>query len=262
LLIFDGRAALPDAGDGSEHVFLRSLLAQAGFLGFFLWLHRSNAIHADEAYIHWWGATESQFSRIGGSERAYLPDGSFDGIIEYSATEVRESRDLILAWLKQAGGFTFAGHPMAPHSSPHDTPRLDRFRSAVSTARCAWSLDTRIALWVTALESLLSSGSSELTHRLSERAALCAATEEKERVAVYNLVKDAYRVRSAVVHGDKSPKKLYDEIPAISAAIEDIVRRSFKYVSSDQELSDALFSDESSRIDSQFLDRLFGTHKA
>jgi hypothetical protein len=42
VLIFDGRAALPDpASDGSEQVFLRSLLAQAGFLGFFLWLHRA-----------------------------------------------------------------------------------------------------------------------------------------------------------------------------------------------------------------------------
>jgi len=258
VLIFDGCAALPNHDtDGSEHVFLLSLLAQASFLGFALWLHRSNAIHADEAYVQWWNANRSYASRIGGRERAYLPDGSFDVTTEYTAKEARESRDLIVEWDRQAGPLIFAGHPMAPHSEPHDTPRLHRFRSAVSAARCEWSRARRIALWITALESLLSSGSSELTHRLSERAAVCAATERAEHLAVYNSVKDAYRVRSAVVHGDKAPKKLYEEIPAISVAIEDIVRRSFNYVISDKALSEALFSDESSRIDSQFLDQLF-----
>ena len=257
VLVFDGSAYLPEfPRDGTEHVFLRSILARAGFLCFSLWLHRSHAIHADEAFLQWRSKTGVYMSRVSGGDRTYLPDGSFDADSKYSAQEVRESRDICRTWLDKPGAFTFPTHPKHPHSTTPDVPRIDRFRMAASSAMREFELSRRIALWVSALESLLSSGSSELTHRLSERAAVCAAHSGKERVDLYNVVKSAYRIRSAVMHGDKIPKKTYGDIPALSVALEDIVRKSFMSVLADGELSQALFSDESDRIDSIFLDRL------
>lgn len=57
------------------------------------------------------------------------------------------------------------------------------------------------------LEALLSTQSTEITHTLAERVALLTEKKATKRLGVYKAVKDLYRVRSKIVHGNTFPKQ-------------------------------------------------------
>ncbi|MFT6443265.1 MAG: hypothetical protein ACJASM_002825 [Salibacteraceae bacterium] len=65
------------------------------------------------------------------------------------------------------------------------------------------SLNTRITLWVSALESLLAPGvSNEIAHQIAVRAAFLASDKLEERKQLYKLFKSIYALRSKYVHGE------------------------------------------------------------
>jgi hypothetical protein len=53
----------------------------------------------------------------------------------------------------------------------------------------------------TLLEALFSTGSSEITHTLSERTALLLGKSATERIEIYERVKKLYNTRSKIIHG-------------------------------------------------------------
>jgi hypothetical protein len=55
--------------------------------------------------------------------------------------------------------------------------------------------------FTTLLESLISSGSTEITHQLAERVALLLGHNQEQRIAVYNSMTSLYETRSRLVHG-------------------------------------------------------------
>ena len=57
------------------------------------------------------------------------------------------------------------------------------------------------------LESLLSTSRNEITHILSERAAILLGKTPENRIGIYNDFKKIYSQRSKIVHGDGVPKK-------------------------------------------------------
>ena len=65
------------------------------------------------------------------------------------------------------------------------------------------SLNARITLWVSALESLLVPGViNEITHQIAVRAAFLASDELEERKHIYKLFKSIYTLRSKYIHGE------------------------------------------------------------
>jgi hypothetical protein len=56
-------------------------------------------------------------------------------------------------------------------------------------------------------EALLSTRPYEITHMLSERAAILIGRSPTERIKIYEDVKELYRVRSKILHGGGVPKK-------------------------------------------------------
>jgi len=57
------------------------------------------------------------------------------------------------------------------------------------------------------LECLLSTSRNEITHKLSERAAILLGKTPENRIEIYNDFKKIYSQRSKIVHGDGVPKK-------------------------------------------------------
>jgi hypothetical protein len=62
-------------------------------------------------------------------------------------------------------------------------------------------IQVKIANYCTALEALLSNDTSELTHKLSERAGWLLGRNMPERFDIVQRVRRAYSIRSKVVHG-------------------------------------------------------------
>lgn len=81
-----------------------------------------------------------------------------------------------------------------------------RFSLFVQYARQTQDSALRIAFICSALEVLFSTGTSELTHRVSERVAFLIGSDAPKRQALYGIVKRLYGVRSAFLHGDSIKK--------------------------------------------------------
>ncbi len=58
-----------------------------------------------------------------------------------------------------------------------------------------------------ALESLLSTQSMEITHILAERVAVLTEATQERRLGVYRQMKDLYKIRSKIAHGNAFPRK-------------------------------------------------------
>ncbi len=78
---------------------------------------------------------------------------------------------------------------------------------------CYWSFlfsrfpDQAYTSLVTVLEALLSTGTAEIAHQISERVAVLIGRSSTERLKIYHSVKKLYDLRSRITHGDLEFKK-------------------------------------------------------
>lgn len=80
--------------------------------------------------------------------------------------------------------------------------RLVRAYDFLHFARTQIEPVTKITFYVTAYECLFTSSSSEMTHQVSERASLYVGGTRRVKQSNYNLLKEAYSIRSRYIHGD------------------------------------------------------------
>ncbi|NOX53636.1 MAG: hypothetical protein GXP27_04210 [Planctomycetes bacterium] len=74
-------------------------------------------------------------------------------------------------------------------------------------AICSQHLAMAFVGFMTAMESLLTTQSTEITHNLAERAAILLGPTCECRVERYRQVKNLYRLRSRIVHGKVFAKR-------------------------------------------------------
>lgn len=86
------------------------------------------------------------------------------------------------------------------------------------------SEDRLIDYWV-ALEALISEGQQELTYKMAMRIAHFLGKSANDRVALYEGLKKAYGVRSAVVHGRGSKRQIEEAEVVSGTALRDCLRR-------------------------------------
>ena len=114
-----------------------------------------------------------------------------------------------------------AGEPTEP-----ETGRAGRSIYFLQGARQAAALSVKVANYCTSFEALLSTDTTELSHRLSERLAWLLANSASERLSIFRTVKGAYGIRSRAVHGAHlSKQKIRDELIVASTNCDDLLRR-------------------------------------
>lgn len=104
--------------------------------------------------------------------------------------------------------------------------RVERFFYFLQSARSEAHLPSRIALYCTMIESIFSTSRSEMTHKISERIAVLLGTDGEDRMRIYNIIKDAYSIRSSAVHGDlvSSRLKTYQKQKEICMRLDELLR--------------------------------------
>jgi len=147
---------------------------------------------------------------------------------------------------------------LLPHPTvPLDTTRFERAWLFAQVARNASSLDMKISHYITCMESLLSSDSAELSHKLSERVALLLGKQLTDRKQIYTTMKTAYSIRSKTVHGDKLSSKDVERATELSTACDNFLRQILIKVWSSQKLVE-LFSGKKEALDEHFMSLTFG----
>lgn len=84
-------------------------------------------------------------------------------------------------------------------------------------ARSQSQTPLKMMLYTMALESLLGTSTTELSHRLAERSAIMLGATKEERIEIYTTIKKSYDNRSTIAHGDllKEDSKFSERIVII-----------------------------------------------
>lgn len=118
-------------------------------------------------------------------------------ITKLSREQLREIRALHRAEIR------IPDHPFALPTSQLTSahPRLSRAFYLVNAARGERDIAIKVAHYCTAFETLFATSQTELAHQLSERIACFLYSNVEERLSAYRRIKNAYGLRSKVVHG-------------------------------------------------------------
>ncbi len=132
--------------------------------------------------------------------------------------------------------------------------RFQRFTYFINTVRGADDVAMKIAGYISAIESMVTASSSELTHQVAERVAFYLESAGEARLLLYKQMKAAYGLRSRVVHGGGFSDKKHQEIRDTSMFLDGICRRIFhKYVINEKDISAKIEQD----VDTTFLNLIF-----
>lgn len=159
-------------------------------------------------------------------------------------------------------GSKFGG--MAVSSEPNYTMQsreIDRINIGVNflqQARSTPDLGFKIASYCSFFESVLSTTNVELSHQMAERAAFYLRVKPAERLELYKDLKQAYSVRSKVVHGDFISKKDMSKLGEIAKKCDSTARELLVAYLQDEEFSSAINESSNEPLDKFFLYKIFG----
>ena len=202
-----------------------------------LWLVKDNSINIKKLYGYLNGPNKSAINEI-------TPPSSFSNSEgEYKTISFKfEELQKALEWLKVIVNYLIITDPKAQDIMKQrlikkggigdntdflyaNNNRFSRALRFIQVARTEQFLPVKIASYIGALESIFDVD-FELAHQVSERAAKLVGGDIDTRVENYDLVKDAYNLRSKYVHGSELGKKYNsnDKMKTISKKLDNLLR--------------------------------------
>ena len=211
------------SSEGAERAVLEFLLDLKKFQ-MALWLVRDNAASIERAFLEWpHRGRDPVASTNHWDALCSMASGTRDPAT-FTREEFRSARKIHeTLWAKEDEGQFTAGEPTEPTSK-----RFSRALYFLQGARRSAALSLKVAEYCSAFEALLSTDSSELSHKLAERLAWIVAPSPDARVALFRRLKTAYSIRSTAVHGATlTQKKIEAELQAAAGDCDDLLRQLF-----------------------------------
>lgn len=123
--------------------------------------------------------------------------------------------------------------------------RYGRALSFIKSAKREYNPAMKIAHYCSALESLFSTDSSELSHKLSERVAVFLKPYGFEPLKTFDEIKSFYNIRSKVTHGDSLKSSKVNSIPEESKKLDIYLRNIMNIILESDELMKIFNGDKS-----------------
>lgn len=197
-----------------------------------LWLIKDNAVYIRDGFLYTYEDDLSDGFTFKGSLSAIntFADGSIKPIVftdelknEFISNELcftEEKENLI----KNEATQDYRKVCQHQHLKSSKLTRKDLANMYIAKARAEGVVAMKVLLYCSALEALVSTSTTELSHRVAERIATLLGNDKEERCEIYNNVKTGYDVRSKVAHGDLV-KKDREQIERISTIIDEYLRK-------------------------------------
>lgn len=115
-------------------------------------------------------------------------------------------------------------------------------------ARASASLPMKVLMYITSMEALVSTSTSELSHQVAERVAVLLGEDSTARNAIYNEIKKGYGYRSKTAHGE-ALQGTEQDVVILLERLDEYVRRLL--------MLDTPYDLESKDINNYFLEKLF-----
>lgn len=222
------------------------------------WLAFDSCVHSEIAFAKRVNGKVFEWSNNNLSTHASDCFGSRTEVATIDSDDLRLwiERSVKLRTYMHERGFSIA----TPVISKNYT-RFARFINFVQLARRSSHPAMKVSQMCSALESLFSTDTSELTHRLSERVAMFLGGDGDVMEKNYQAMKKCYAVRSQVTHGSHIKNSVAEGIPEMSFNMMEMLRTIALKIIDSEELS-KLFDGENDGIENFFRKLLFGIVKA
>ena len=135
--------------------------------------------------------------------------------------------------------------------------RMARALFASQKARCANDVVVRITDYCIGFETLLSTDTAGVSHRVAERAANFIGGDAAEKRSIFNDVKRLYDVRSRYVHGGHVKPGEEAECFKQSVRADELLRRCLRKILRDRKLLVLFSADNQKQLQEYFLTSLF-----
>lgn len=129
--------------------------------------------------------------------------------------------------------------------------RIGRALIFIIIGRQALNLSVKISNYCSALESIFTTDSNEISHKLSERIAFFLSQYDHVKMDVYKTIKKAYSIRSKLVHGDTLNNKLIGDLPDICFQCDEYLRKIVMAILEDKRLLE-IFESNNQNVENYF----------
>ena len=110
-----------------------------------------------------------------------------------------------------------------------------------------WLWDARFVMFTVVLESLFTTDSQEISHKIAERVAWFLEVEVESRRSLYDRMREIYKIRSKIVHGTEIKGVVGEVSESLMADLELYTQRALKKILADQSLVDTFSSKSDER---------------
>ena len=224
--VFFSNSDIPD--DMSSQQFLAFKVYEIQLFQLGCWLYKDNAINTEMSYV---------VSECNGSNKI---DSNFIGLKYLNSTGKAEDLHITREELKDIRHFCNSAFGQkidltnTKTKLSQDSQRLPRALYFIGAARAQGDLSLKITNYCTAFETLFSTSQAELAHQLSERISFFLASNSEERTDIYRKIKEAYGLRSKVVHGNTIPNSTVNKLDEVTFRCDHYARELIKLVMANQ----------------------------
>jgi hypothetical protein len=236
-----------------ESVTIDNLVLVQGFLEK-LWIVKDHAAFQDRGWLTASVGSKSVMHNNTWNVRHTTSSGRYEAI-RFSQEELKIARSLTSPKVEHLHlHLSLSGNPTSLVSS---SLRFQRFMYFVQIARASLDVAMKIVQYCSALESFVSSSSSELTHQVAERVACLIETPGAARLECFKKIREAYGLRSRAVHGATFKDKAFDQLRSTSTYIDNVCRQlSILYLTNHEDVATKIESDEN-EFNSYFHGKIF-----
>ena len=228
-----------------------------------LWFVKDNAVDCELGFARYLSETGQEMYTTNYIAALNFDANSHRHKIDFSLEELRAARalfqDEILPFImpETFGNSGFVPNLPSPKAVHKELPRLTRFLYFLSGSRIQDDVCMRLSQYMTSLEVLFSTDNSELVYKLSERIAFFLGEDASSRRTIYGIIRNAYKIRSKVVHGDPVAAKDIEKARNTSNEVDQIVRQIGLKILRDSELK-ARFNGKKEDLEQYFLGLVIG----
>ncbi|WP_099203514.1 HEPN domain-containing protein [Miniphocaeibacter massiliensis] len=243
-----------DKDEDKDSVFntlVKSHIRDTENLSYLIWKHKDNSVYTRNGYliscdkIYYYGLStifetyiEKNITFSKNELQNYLSDFSLEN---YTKNSLPHASSL---------------EPNSSHLYKKDSDKKSLFYYYISKARSSAIPELKILFYTIVLESLFSTDTHEINHKIAERISLIFFDNKYKRIDCYEKIKDAYDIRSKIAHGsfvknsyDNSRNQKHIELVLF---LDDLCR---KIINNNK--FDILFNSENNYIEQYFKDILF-----
>ncbi|HOY33183.1 MAG TPA: HEPN domain-containing protein [Bacteroidales bacterium] len=186
------------------------------FCSFCLWFVKDNNTYINEVYFAW-AAVSSKYS----NSYSYKVDNSSVTTFTYEDIENAVS---IMQTIFNIEKIKYILPSTPPLHQDDKNNIIYKSIYLISIIRSSFDLSMKISNSCMLFELFFSADSSEIVHKLSERIAFFLTNNAEQRIKIYKCVKDAYNIRSKLMHGDCLQSSLFNRIQEVANNCDSLIR--------------------------------------